>query len=286
MKLDIVDTQIHIGPGGINETLAAMNALGIQSVIIDEYWLKDYFSYDPHHNLENGEIRPTCPTAELASQMYPDRFSWILRVNRKDPEVENIIQMIKRSPHGKAIRIIPGMNPQDVKAFEAGEYDSILKCASDNQLPLFLYLPDQPNMIAECAKKYPQLQIVIDHCGLYNNAMRQGLSDGKVFTKQQQLEMFHKILQLSVYPNVYLKWAHYSTMFEIPAFPGIDLTPILRSAIEHFGSNRIIWASDFSVNQSGENWGELLYSVRNSLDLSEDELEAILGMNARKLLNC
>jgi len=284
-KVDIVDTQIHIGPGGINETLAAMDALGIQSVVIDEYWLKDFFAYDPHHNLENGEVRPICPTAELASQMYPDRFSWMLRVNRKDPDYENIIKMVKKSPNGKAIRIIPGMNPQDVQAFANGEYNHLLKSVTDNQLPLFLYLPDQPDLIAECAKKYPELQIVIDHCGLYNNAMRQGLSNGEVFTPKQQLEMFDNVLKLSIYPNVNLKWAHYSTMFEIPAFPGEKLKPILRSAIEYFGASRIIWASDFSVNQSGENWGELLYSLKSNMDLSEEEMATILGGNARKLLN-
>lgn len=284
-KLDIVDTQIHIGPGGINETLAAMDALGIQSVVIDEYWLKDIFAYDPHHHLENGEIRPVCPTAELAAQMYPDRFSWVLRVNRRDPEYDNVIKMVKQSPHGKAIRIIPGMNPQDIQAFANGEYDHILKSAAEHQLPLYLYLPDNPGLIAASAKKYPELQMIIDHCGLYNNAMRQGLNTGIINTPKQQLEMFDQVLQLSIYPNVYLKWAHYSSMFEIPAFPGDKLSPILRSAIEHFGANRIVWASDFSVNQSGENWGELLYSIKNNLDLTEEEMTAILGGNARKILN-
>ena len=63
----IIDTQIHIGPGKIEETLAAMDALGIQSALIDEYWLSDMFAYHPNHPLENGAIRPVCPTAELAS---------------------------------------------------------------------------------------------------------------------------------------------------------------------------------------------------------------------------
>jgi predicted TIM-barrel fold metal-dependent hydrolase len=283
-NIDIVDTQIHIGPGGIDETLAAMNALGIQSVLIDEYWLKDFFAYDPHHTLDNGEIRPVCPTAELAAHMYPDRFSWILRINRNDPDFSNIIQGVKVSPYGRGIRIIPGMNPREIQAFACGEYDHILQAVSDTQLPLFLYLPDQPGMISSCIEKFPDLQIVIDHCGLYNNIMRQNLSNSIGFSKEQQLEMFDKIMQLAKYPNIYLKWAHYSTMFEVPAFPGEKLAPILRKAIEHFGSNRIIWASDFSVNQSGENWSELLYSLKNNIDLSEEELKAILGGNARRLL--
>ncbi|KWX81233.1 hypothetical protein AMQ84_00460 [Paenibacillus riograndensis] len=284
-NLNIVDTQVHIGPGGIAETLAAMDALGIQTVVIDEYWLKDFFAYYPHHILENGVARPVCPTAELASQMYPDRFSWVLRVNYKDPDYQNIIKMVKHSPHGKAIRIIPGMNPKDVQAFANDEYDHILRTVTDHQLPLYLYLPDQPDLIAKCAKKYPELQIIIDHCGLYNNAMRQGLRNGTILTPNQQLEMFDRILQLSIHPNVYLKWAHYSSMFEIPAFPGEELWPLLRSAIKHYGADRIIWASDFSVNQSDENWGELLYSLKSNFDLKKEELAAILGANARKILN-
>lgn len=36
--MDIVDAQIHVGRGGIGATLAAMDALGIASVIIDEFW--------------------------------------------------------------------------------------------------------------------------------------------------------------------------------------------------------------------------------------------------------
>jgi predicted TIM-barrel fold metal-dependent hydrolase len=217
--------------------------------------------------------------------MYPERFAWVLRVNRNDPEVATIIRMVKQSPHGKAIRIIPGMNPMNVKAFADGEYNPVLKAVSENGLPLFLYLPDQPELIAACAEKFPDLKIIVDHCGLYNNAMRQGLSNSGTFTEEQQIQMFNKVLQLSKYSNVILKWAHYSTMFNIPAFPGEGLRPILRKAIEHFGAERIIWASDFSVNQIGENWGELLYSVKNNLTLSDSEMSSILGGNARRLLN-
>jgi hypothetical protein len=69
--------------------------------------------------------------------------------------------------------------------------------------------------------------------------MRQGLSNSGAFTEEQQMEMFCKVLQLSKYPNISLKWAFYSTMFNIPAFPGEGLRPILRKAIEYFGADRI-----------------------------------------------
>jgi hypothetical protein len=36
--MDIVDAQVHVGRGKIDATLEAMDALGIRSVVIDEFW--------------------------------------------------------------------------------------------------------------------------------------------------------------------------------------------------------------------------------------------------------
>lgn len=36
--MDIVDTQPRIGRGKIDETLEAMGALGIRSILLDEFW--------------------------------------------------------------------------------------------------------------------------------------------------------------------------------------------------------------------------------------------------------
>lgn len=285
MKLDIIDTQAHIGPGGIEETLSAMNALGIRGLLIDEYWLQNFFAYDPHEDLGNGVIRPICPTAEDAAARYPDRFAWVLRVNRLDPAFREQVDKVKNSAGGKAIRLIPGMDPREVQAFAAGGYDALLGAISESGMPLFLHLPDAPELIAERAGLFPELRIVVDHCGLFNNNMRAMNPLAKPLTRDEQLALYDRVLALGKPPNVYLKWAHFSTMFELPAFPGEGLQPILRKTIDAFGANRIVWASDFSVNQSGDTWGELLYSVLGDSDLSASERSAILGANARRLLS-
>ena len=63
--MDIVDSQVHIGPGGAAEMVAAMNALGIRSVLIDEWWMGT--PGDPGYHLPGGGFRTTSPTAELAA---------------------------------------------------------------------------------------------------------------------------------------------------------------------------------------------------------------------------
>lgn len=284
-NLEIIDTQAHIGSGQIEQTLSAMDALGIRGLVIDEYWLENYFDFDPHETLEGGVIRPICPTAEEASAKYPDRFAWVLRINRLDPEYQKQINKVRDSKGGKAIRLIPGMDPREIRAFAAGEYDALLGAVSDSGLPLFLHLPDQPELIAERARKFPELRIIVDHCGLFSNAMRAMNPKTKLLSDEEQLVLYDRILRLAELPNVGLKWAHYATMFHSPAWPGTGLQPILRKTIDAFGVERIMWASDFSVNQSGDTWGALLYSVLGNTDLSEEERAAILGGTAQKYLN-
>ena len=283
--LDIVDAQAHIGPGQIEGTLSAMNALGIRGLLIDEYWVENPFRYDPHEVLEGGVIRPICPTAEEASEQYPDRFAWVLRINPLDPGFREQVRKVQDSRGGKAVRLIPGMDPRQVRAFAEGEYDALLGAVSDSGLPLFLHLPDRPELIAQRAKLFPELRIIVDHCGLFSNAMRAMDPTAAFLSDDAQLKLYDRVLRLAELPNVALKWAHYSTMFHTPAWPGIGLRPILRKTIQAFGAERILWASDFSVNQSGDTWGALLYSVLGDPDLREDQRGAILGGTARKYLN-
>lgn len=284
-QLDIIDTQAHIGPGGIEETLSAMNALGIRRLVIDECWLQNILNYDPHEVLAGGILRPICPTAEAASETYPDRFAWVLRVNRLDPEFRAQVQKVRSSRGGKAIRLIPGMDPRERQAFSDGSYDALLGAISDSGLPLFLHLPDHPELIADCARKFPALRIAVDHCGLFSNAMRGMDPQAACLSEEEQLALYDRVLRLSELPNIWLKWAHYSTMFQRPAWPGTELWPILRKTIRAFGAERIMWASDFSVNQSGDTWGALLYSLLGDADLTEEERGYILGGTARRFLN-
>jgi len=274
--MDIVDAQIHMGPGGIGEILMAMNALGIRAVLVDEYWLAG-FANKPHHLLEGGAQRPVAPTAELASQLHPERFSWLLRVSRLDPDHNSVIRHVRDAPGGRALRIDPGLSPSELRQFAQGGYDHILKSAAEAGLPLFVFAPDSPEAFARAAKAFPDLKLVVDHCGLYSNSMRTGFAERDPLGPDQQLALFDRILALAEFPNVALKWGHASAMFDQPAWPGEGLYPILRRALSAYGAERVLWASDYSVNQRGESWADLLYGVMADPGLSAEERALVLG---------
>lgn len=283
--MDIVDAQIHLGPGGLSEVLAAMDALGIAAAVIDEYWLRS-FANEPHHALPGGAYRPVAPTAELAAQLHPTRFSYLLRVHPKDPEYASVIRQVRDAPGGRALRIDPGMSRASAKAFAEGGYDHVLAAAADAGLPLFVFAPDQPDAFARVAKAFPALKIIVDHCGIFSNAMRATIGEGLPPRDDDgQIALFEDVLALADYPNLALKWGHSSGMFDKPVWPGEALWPILRRAIDRLGADRVMWASDFSVNQRGESWAELLFGVKGDPGLSPEERGWVLGGAVRRWLD-
>ncbi len=291
--MEIVDSQIHFGPGGIEETLAAMDALGIGAVLADEFWgLK---SWGPGYTLPNGAYRVTSPTAELASWLHPERFSYVLRIDRNDPEAESLIRMIKDAPHARATRILPALTALELKAFAEGGYDRIFAVCEEIGLPVFVFIAGHVELMPRYLEKFPELQFIVDHCGMPLEADVGFLDEATPDQAQNQardqahggpdIAYFDEVLKLAPYPNVALKWTHAQGMFGVREYPFSGLQPYLRRALDAFGVERVMWASDNGGNQTGETWAELLFYLRDCPELTDTEKEWLLGRTVRTVLD-
>lgn len=288
--VEIVDSQVHFGPGGINEMLAGMDALGISAVLADEFWGLD--NWGPGYQLPNGVLRVTAPTVELAATQHPDRFAYVLRVERLDPEVESLIRMAADAPGIRAIRMLPSLTAEELAAFASGAYADMLNAASRVGLPVFLYIAGNVALMPRYLEQFPDLQFVVDHCGM---PMEQGISFLDAETPDQaaggqqhhapDVSYFDEVLKISAYPNVALKWSHAQGMFGVTGYPFGDLVPYLSRALEAYGPQRVMWASDIGGNQTGETWAELLFYIRDCPALTDVEKEWLLGKTVRSLLN-
>ncbi len=288
--MEIVDSQVHFGPGGLDETLAAMDALGINAVLADEFWGLD--NWGPGYTLPNGVLRVTTPTVELASAQYPKRFSYVLRVERRDPEVESLIRMAADAPCARAIRILPSLTADELNALENGGYDQIFKTANSVGLPVFAYIAGHVELLPRYLKQFPDLQFIVDHCGM---PMEAGISFLDAETPEQasgtgghtgpDVTYFDEVLRLASYPNVALKWTHAQAMFGVLDYPFKGLIPYLRRALDAFGAERVMWASDNGGNQTRESWAELLFYIRDCPDITGTEKEWLLGKTVRTLLD-
>lgn len=272
------------------ETVAAMDALGIQSVLIDEWWM----GADRHPSYKTGDfVRSVTPTAELASWTYPDRFSYVLRVDRRDPQARNIIAMARDA---RALRILPGITRAEAEAFAAGAYDEIFAAACEYGLPIFTAVGGKTHLLKRYLEKFPDVYVIICHCGMPPSkqirsaiAQLEGLPDSEEywmnFCNEPLMDALEKVLQIADYRNVALKWAHASAAFEAPGFPNEPLRPYLRKTLDAFGADRVMWASDVTAILTGETWRELLFSIRCNPDLSDGERESLLGRTAPTWLN-
>jgi len=278
--MDIVDTQVHANVLGTEVTLAIMDALGIEGLLFDEYLTTaDDGAQHPGYRLPNGAFRCIGPNAEAAAVSHPGRFAFLMRVDPLDPGIEGWIDTLAAAPGFKALRTVTFTSAEGA-AFEGGGHARLLKAAHAHNLPVFVTCPRRVPHLAQYAERFPSVQFVIDHCGVAFDAPRgEATIDDAV--------------AMARFPNVAYKWAHAPSLLSTAPYPFPDLEPILRRVVDGFGSERVMWASDytamwpsdFTMSRRRANWGEALFSIRHCPSLSEDEKAWILGGTARKILN-
>jgi predicted TIM-barrel fold metal-dependent hydrolase len=285
--LDVVDTQLHLGRGKIDATLEAMDAVGITSVLIDEYW-GGWTAENPPHiqpgfKLPNGAWRAQTPTSEEAANLHPDRFAYLVRVDREDPDLACVMRLAGSAPHARAVRIQPAWTVDEARAFGEGAYDELFALAQRYALPVFMFIPGYVELTPRYLAKHPELTLIVDHCGM---GFPQAARERPAAERERVLSAayFDEVLRLADYPNACLKWAHAQERFGAHDYPYEPLRPLLRRALDAFGADRVMWASD-STTVPGHSWSDLLHAVRDDPGLSADEKAGVLGRTARRVLD-
>lgn len=272
----IVDSQIHLfRTTGLEGGLAAMNALGIQAAVIDEYWVVEEDGHEifPGYRMPNGAVRVVPAQAIHASTRYPDRLSYLVRTDHRDPDPAQWIRAIADSPFARATRFVV-RSEEELQAFANRGYDPIFKAASDHGVPIFLFLDSGDSASAiPYIEAFPEATIILDHIGM-------GRSREEVRTPDK----FEAVLRLAQYPNVYIKWCHAYFGFGPAKYPFEGTHQPLRRIVDAYGADRLLWASDFTIREHEVAWVDRLLSVRESPVLKREEKAWILGRTARKVL--
>ncbi len=257
-----------------------MDGVGVHKALIDEYWGQG-INLPPGYPLAGGGFRATAPTAEIACAQHPDRFSYLLRIHRLDPEVNSLIRMAKDTPHLRCLRMLvalPGENEMEV--FADGGYEDVFAVVEETGKPLNLLVMGQAHLLARYAKKLPKQRFIINHCGLATGMPTQEFPFG-----EPDIAHLDKILELAEYPNVYLQWSHAQRLFGELTYPYEGILTHLRRAIRAYGAERIMWASDIGGSVTNDTWAELLLYLLHSTELTPDEKEWILGKTAKTVLD-
>lgn len=192
------------------------------------------------------------------------------------------MRFVGSSPHARAFRLQPVWTLDEVEAFANGVYTNVLEIAQDVALPMCLFIPGYVELLEPYAQRFPQLTFIVDHCGMGFANIPPGRPQPEAIAAQD-LAYLDKVLRLAEFPNVVLKWSHAQDRFGATTYPYDMLRPILRRALEAFGADRLLWASDKTV-MVGHTWSDLLHCVRDDSELSHEERAWILGGSARRIL--
>jgi predicted TIM-barrel fold metal-dependent hydrolase len=270
-RMDIVDAQVHVFYAmGEQGTLAVMQALGIQGLVIDELWRHTAEGASwPFRDFGKGVRRFMTPQAQAAALRHPDRFALLQRITRHDPDLPSLFSVLGDTPGCRAVRINLRAR-EERQAFRDGGYDALLGLAQRHGLAVCLLIHgrDVVEVLRKTIARFPDVRFVLDHLG-----------------NPKAPEQWDDVLTLSALKNLWLKWCHGHHFFEAGPYPYPGLQKELARALDAYGAQRMAWASDFTHDRGGQTWGDLFYYVRESSLLSEGDKEWLLGRSAREVFN-
>jgi L-fuconolactonase len=149
--------------------------------------------------------------------------------------------------------------------------DPFLAEAQRRDVPVFLYAPDQAAELADTARRFPGVRLVIDHTALQHV----GASLDEVYAG------WDRVIALGALPNVWLKVSYFpESAARFEAFPFPTSQSRFKALHEAVGSSRMVWGSNFPPLAHLSSWRDALSFMRDHCAfLSKDDRADILGRN-------
>lgn len=278
--MDIVDAQVHLPElplipeqPAITTAVTTMDALGIAGLIIDEVFKG---RIDPHgYPLPNGATRVNHDFSKKAVRKFPHRFAYLFHADPLDPDLDNVMGEASRDPAMVGLRVTPTTYPNGAALWREGAWDAIFRPAQKYRLAAFCFMPAGLDGFREAAMKFPDMLFVLDHTGIPRAPGGEATSP----------EKFKPVAELAAIPNIALKWAHAPRLGgPSERYPFPTALEFLQRAIEAFGRERIMWASDYTRARPHHTWAAALTYILAAPQLSATDKEWILGRTARTLL--
>jgi L-fuconolactonase len=261
--MEVIDAQVHLNHIGFDACVAAMDAVGIDAAIIDQF-------PPVGERLPGGAMRHSYASAEDAVRRLPSRFAYVARLDPADPELFRLMAEVRTHPGCLGIRVD---QPPRERFSEKG-YAHFFALAERHLLPTWIVLPGRLDELLPYASAFANLPFIVDHAGMPEVWDR---ADPARFAPLDAL------LALARFPNVAVKWGHVTKLSACP-FPYDDVLAQLRRAVDAFGPERVMWESDWTQCAGHETLAEMFFAIRFSSLFSDAEKSWLLGRSARTVM--
>ena len=259
-----IDTHCHTSPYWFEPISVLLHQM--ESNNVEKALLVQFFGvYDNEYLLEQAEL-------------FPTKFKVAALVDTSDPEASMHLNLLKQrgvdAVRFTATTRSPGQDPYHIwKCAESlGMTATVMGACEDYAHE------DFESIIQNCS----DLQIVIEHLGGVGAFFGPGRSSSEI-----PYEPYKKMLSLSQYENVAIKITGLGEFCErprpfIPPMPFHNIAPVMEMALEAYGTDRVMWGSDYPPVSAREGYRNALIFPYQHLDVSTEEKEKIFFGNALK----
>jgi L-fuconolactonase len=236
---------------------------------------------------------------DYAVGRYPARFVGVItyfdesgtrQTHERERDVETLFTAYLENPGTGAVRtgIVNWRDGSLARGYQSGALDRVFETAERVGAPLFLFASGQPGEVANIARTYPSLQIIVDHLGLPQTPMP---------VADDPWALLPISNSLAEYDNVTMKFCGGPTLSR-ESYPHADIWPHLTTVLEAYGPDRLMWGSDMTrmrmkpgTNETGERsewastYADSVGYIRDTDRLSAADKEELLAGTVRRVLN-
>ena len=213
---------------------------------------------------------------------YPDRFGVVYLPDPTRPDIREHVQEWAALPTTVGLRIWLG-DQGDADAVPEGRFDTFFQAAQDCSQPICFAAGQRFAAMTDIAQRFPGLQIVLDHLGLYPPVWP--TPDRPAPTPAELLSHLPGVLELGRrFPNVAIKVSRVPTL-STQAYPFRDIWDPVRQVVEAFGPERCMWGTDWTTVTHRATYPQAVDYIRQIDGLTVGDLEWIMGGAAARIFN-
>ncbi len=268
----IVDAHLHVwraqpaGPPGAATLVSPEEDVPIEEGlhVLDRHGVARAVLIQPVFPGEDNRYVADCAAA------CPDRLAAVCVVDPRAAGAEDRLEHWVVGRGCRGLRLRPKLVDESA-AFGPRSYSLWERARRLGIVISVLANPEHLSTLAALAARFPEVPIVLDH--LAHPRLSEGVAGPG----------FQSLLSLVEFPNIHVKISgfYYFTTEPEPYHGCWDLVQAL---YDQFGSDRLIWGSDFPHVERRTGYGSSLELVQHRLPfLSGSDREKILGRNALRL---
>ena len=253
-----IRNRMSMQPMPFEQLLQAMDDAEVDAAVLVSHRI---YGFDNRYALE-------------AASRSSSRLKVVGILDHRAVDCEEQVRQWRANPNAVGLRLT-FTGPQAVSDLQSGAVDCLLAAAETYEVPVCLYPPKLLREVERLAIQFPRLTMVIDHFGLPQSP--------PFPPEPEPFGGLNNLLGLAQFPNLCVKATALPTLSTEP-YPYADLWPHIRAVVDAFGSDRVMWGSDFT-RAAAHTYSDAVNYMRSAEFLSAGEKHKLLSLNARRVFN-